>query len=197
MVILIWKNVARLFQNVLVQPQIIIACLGTLPLLKNQGFVCGGAVDSCNIICCSMTVQLREFKKTPLYRNTLPVPTRRKNWWGYSMKRGIWTAIWPRRYPLQFNHLGWWLSWFFPSNLSFAQRVGWLHHQVQPNFSTTLITVVRQIRVGSAGCNRIKGSPGEEQWVSRGGSCHIQPHHQHTDSFSALACWNDLPYAAF
>ena len=37
MVILIWKNVARLFQNVLVQPQIIIACLGTLPLLKNQG----------------------------------------------------------------------------------------------------------------------------------------------------------------
>ena len=37
MVILIWKNVARLFQNILVQPQIIIACLGTLPLLKNQG----------------------------------------------------------------------------------------------------------------------------------------------------------------
>ena len=53
------------------------------PLTQESGGSCvvgRWTVDSCNIICCSMTVQLREFKKTPLYRNTLPVPTRRKNW---------------------------------------------------------------------------------------------------------------------
>ena len=168
MVILIWKNVARLFQNVLVQPQIIIACLGTLPLLKNQGVRVWWGAGLRTAVISSAAQWLC-------------------NW--ENLKRHPYTEIhclyqqggktgevnqWNVEYGLQSDqedihcssNLGWWLSWFFPSNLSFAQRVGWLHHQVQPNFSTTLITVVRQIRVASAGCNRIEGSPEEEQWVS-------------------------------
>lgn len=79
MLMVMCKNVAWLFQNALVLPQII-ACLETLPLLKIQGCVVRWTVDSWNIISYSATVEVRDFKNTTPSIACILILPKRTNW---------------------------------------------------------------------------------------------------------------------
>ena len=158
MLMVMCKNVAWLFQNALVLPQII-ACLETLPLLRIQGCVVGWTLDSCNIlfysasgtwtliyfldICEEWSVDQDQEDKENNALHSTPL-----------LAILIFSLVEP-------------LLWTERGGLT-AKLQHHPHHRRQAN-----ICCLR----------RCTG----EQWLGRGGSWHTQPHHQHVGASSAPA----------